>query len=177
MSELRDMLAVVKYQMLILLVLENLSVIFLFALFFTIASGAVNESVLLFSLLGAVAILWAASLLVIGWAGYVFAKKNKSALDGGYAGGLISAISGLFSGFTGIVLIYPMIISSMQSVDGLGSILALGFGLGIPGIFSGIMLNAIKGFIIGGIGGMFGRKKKSKRKKMKDRQELKNMFD
>ena len=157
MENLKKMFEAVELQLVIIVVLGIINI----AISHTIYSDVVTLDQLLAastSPLAMVSLVFGLlSLVVTAWAGYVWVKESKgTAVDGGKAGALVSAISGIITGALSAIYITPIMdrLYSAAGVPGMA-----GTGLAAVSFVIGIVVAAVIGFILGLIGGAFGKGK------------------
>jgi hypothetical protein len=158
MEELKKMLDAVSLQLVLVIVIGVISIAIMNSIYAGITTFDQLIAASASPLSIASMILSIVSIVVIAWAGYVWAKESKgSAVDGGKAGALVSLISGIITGYLSMLYVYP-ILARLYSVAGIPGISASSFG--VTTYIIGIISSLIIGFILGAIGGYFGKGKK-----------------
>jgi len=158
MGDIKEMLDAVSLQLVLVIVMGIASI----GISHSIFSGITTLEELMtssFSLLSiASMLLGIASIVVIAWAGFVWAKESKgSAVDGGKAGALVSVISGIITGYLSMIYISPLM-GTLYSAAGMPGLVSS--SLGVLTYVMGIVFSAVMGFVLGAIGGHFGKNRK-----------------
>ena len=158
-TKITKMLDAVSLQLVLLIVLGILSIV----ITNTIYSGVTTFGELMAASMSPLSIasmiLGLIGIVVTAWAGHVWAKASKgTAIDGGKAGALVSAISGAITGFLSMIYVYPLM-GRLYSAAGIPGMSASSFG--VTTYIIGIVTAAVIGFVLGAIGGYFGKPKKA----------------
>jgi len=157
MGELTKMLDAISLQLILVIIIGIASIAITNTLYANVNTlddlMVASANPLSFASLG----LNVASIVAIAWAGYVWTKASKGkVLDGAKAGMLVSVVSGVITGYLAMIYVYP-VLGNIYSAMGIGAAASM-FGIGTYVI--GILSSAFIGFILGAIGGYFGKGKK-----------------
>jgi hypothetical protein len=155
MEELKKMLDAVSLQLVIAIIIGIVSIVITNSVYSGIntidelIAAGMNPLSILSMFLSLV------SLVAIGWAGYAWVKETKgTAVDGGKAGALVSAISGAITGYLSMIYVYPIMSKFMVAAG--ASQMASGFGF--VSYIIGIVISAVIGFVLGAIGSVFAKR-------------------
>jgi len=160
MIDIKKILETTSLQLVILIVLGLVSVVIMQSLYSDITTieelyAASSSPLSMLSWLISIA-----SLAVTAWAGYVWVRQEGgTAVDGGKAGAVLSAVTGFINGIISVIFLNP-VMTNLYQAAGVPQTSSMMGVMAVISIISGVIVSAIIGFILGAIGGHFGKKKK-----------------